>query len=525
MRIVGTAAVIALALFALVQARQHPADALGGASPAALVLVLAAGLGAWAAGLYLAARRSARLGGAALAAAGPTLFLAELPQPQSGGALAFTAALAFGATAPALAATAALAYPRRTAVWAGAAALAATGLWLGLLPALTFDPQATGCFECDRNLLFVGGAGLHAALVRSGLYAAAATCGLAAVLGLARGRPAALAAAFGAAGFAVSATYGVPTVSTATRALWLCQCGALALAAAAVALEAARTRRLTRRIAGLVAEALPSPEALRGAFGDPELAIVFPRGAGAVDAEGRAVGPAHGAITTVTRGGEAIAELRHGGGAPERVAEAARGAGLALEHMSLRARLRAELAELAGSRARIVEIGDGERRKLERDLHDGAQQRLIALSMTLDGRAREEVRAALAELRSLAHGIHPAALTDAGLEAAVRELALERDVPLRIEQLPAGRLPAAHESAAYRLVLDAVSCAERAGDGRAVRISIEDGLRARVGLPGVSPAEASAALTHAADRFAALGGGLTVAADADGAVAQASASA
>lgn len=91
---------------------------------------------------------------------------------------------------------------------------------------------------------------------------------------------------------------------------------------------------------------------------------------------------------------------------------------------------------------------------------------------------------------------------------------------LRVERLPAGRLPAAHESAAYRLVLDAVSCAERAGDGRAVRTPSGDCL---VGLPGVSPVEASAALMHAADRFAALGGEPTVAADADGAVVTASA--
>jgi signal transduction histidine kinase len=211
-----------------------------------------------------------------------------------------------------------------------------------------------------------------------------------------------------------------------------------------------------------------------------------------------------------------IAELRHGEGPPERIAAVARGAGLALEHASLRARLRAELTELAASRRRLVEVGDAERRRLERDLHDGAQQRLIALSMTLDGRARDEVKAALAELRALAHGIHPAALSEAGLRPAVLELADESAVALRLEALTGERLPEAVEAAVYRLILDAVRCAERHGDGGAVRVAVERGvgrLRARVVLPGVGEAVARSALQDAVDRFAALDGALTVIGD------------
>ena len=540
-------AVATLGVAALVQAHRHPVEGLGGGGSAALALALAAGLGAFAAGVQL--RRPA------LAAAGPALFLAELPQPQSGGALLFTAALALGATAPALAGTAALAYPRLArAAPDGAvagAALGATALWLGILPTATFDPRASGCFECPRNLLLIGGnGGLHDALVSSGLWASAAACAALALLALVRAAtrrsaaplvPAAVAAGLGAAGFAVSAGQGAPTVDATTRALWLVQCGALALAAAGVAFEVARNRRLARRIAGLVLSALPSAEALRATLGaglgDPELAIVFPRtGRAAVDIDGRpAPAPARDRrVTEVTRGGNVIAELRHGGDAPERVAEAARGAGLALEHASLRARLRAELADLAVSRARVIEVGDAERRRLERNLHDGAQQRLIALSVALQQvpsapagvvRAREEVALALDELRALAHGIHPAALSDAGLDAAVRDLIDGARVPARLESLPAGRLPAAVESAAYRLVLDAVACAERAGDGRALRIAmgLEAGmLRARLVLPGVAPAAAAATLEHADDRFAALAGELAVIKHEDGAAVEAS---
>ena len=253
-----------------------------------------------------------------------------------------------------------------------------------------------------------------------------------------------------------------------------------------------RARLLSHRIAGIVIDAMPSPEALRSTLaasvGDTTLSVAFPRGDGsAIDSDGRLVElQTPGAeVTEVMRGGEVVAYLRHAaelGGTSERLAEAARGAGLALEHASSRARLRAQLAELQTSRARIVEIGDGERRRLERNLHDGAQQRLIALSValqptteggTVNGRAREEILTALDELRSLAHGIHPASLTDAGLDAAVRELAESSRVPLQIESVPRERFSAAVESAVYRVVLDAVRCAERAGDGRSVSVSIE----------------------------------------------------
>jgi signal transduction histidine kinase len=177
-----------------------------------------------------------------------------------------------------------------------------------------------------------------------------------------------------------------------------------------------------------------------------------------------------------------------------------------------------------------VEIGDGERRRLERNLHDGAQQRLIALSVALqptteggiaNGRARVEILTALGELRSLAHGIHPASLTDAGLDAAVRELAESSRVPLQIESVPRERFSTAVESAAYRVVLDAVRCAERVGDGRSVSVSIErtpEALRVRLGLPGVDVEVAAHELEHAIDRVNALDGTASLALEEDSTV-------
>src|SRR5262249_48758515 len=104
---------------------------------------------------------------------------------------------------------------------------------------------------------------------------------------------------------------------------------------------------------------------------------------------------------------------------------------------------------------------------------------------------------------------------------AVRDLADGARVPTRLESLPAGRLPPAVELAAYRVVLDAIECAERSGDGRAGRIAIDNTQRVRVELPGVAPAAATVALRHAADRLTALDGALQVLPHPDGALVEA----
>ncbi|HEX6601197.1 MAG TPA: histidine kinase, partial [Solirubrobacterales bacterium] len=161
---------------------------------------------------------------------------------------------------------------------------------------------------------------------------------------------------------------------------------------------------------------------------------------------------------------------------------------LTVENEQLTAELEAKVEELRASRHRIVEAGYAERRRVERDLHDGAQQRLMALTMTLRlardkldadpatsaellDEAMEELAAATAELREFARGIHPVVLSDRGLAAALGGLAERSPVPVEIAAAPGERLPAPVESAAYFVVAEALAnAAKHAG---ATRVTID----------------------------------------------------
>ena len=193
--------------------------------------------------------------------------------------------------------------------------------------------------------------------------------------------------------------------------------------------------------------------------------------------------------------------------------------------------LREAVTELQDSRARIIAAADAERRRLERDLHDGAQQRLVAVSMKLGMAKRRlakgedvgelvagadtELHAAIAELRDLARGIHPAVLTDRGLAAALRDLATRASVPVEVAALPDERLPEPVEAAAYFTVSEAltnVAKYARASQAR-VEVARSNGHLAIAvaddGVGGASP-EAGSGLRGLADRLGALGGTLDV---------------
>ena len=214
-------------------------------------------------------------------------------------------------------------------------------------------------------------------------------------------------------------------------------------------------------------------------MGDPDLELAYPVGEDRyVDARGRSVNvvvPDGRAATPLVRDGRPVALILHRADVldnPELIEEVASAARLALENERLQAEARAQLEDLRSSRARIIEAGDAERRRLERDLHDGAQQRLVGLSLALRilrsrlgsdedrqlaarlDEAEAELGLAVAELRELAHGIHPAVLSDEGLAAAIETLAEE--APVRIVALPQERFPPAVETAAYLVVADAV---------------------------------------------------------------------
>jgi signal transduction histidine kinase len=255
----------------------------------------------------------------------------------------------------------------------------------------------------------------------------------------------------------------------------------------------AATRRARGPVGNLVVElgrAGPGRvrPALARAIGDPtlELALWLPEREAWVDEQGSDVAlPLGRPDRAVTYVGNDLAAIVHDPvfldqpALLEAVGSAAR---FALENERLQAELRAQLAELRESRARIVRAGDEERRRLERDLHDGAQQRLLGIGMALqllraEGRddalldeTEIEVKAALAELRELARGIHPAVLTDQGLAAAVRTLAERSPVPVEVEAED-GRLPAELETAVYFIVAEAL--ANVAKHARATKARIE----------------------------------------------------
>jgi signal transduction histidine kinase len=206
-------------------------------------------------------------------------------------------------------------------------------------------------------------------------------------------------------------------------------------------------------------------------------------------------------------------------------------AGIALENGRLEAELRARLQELHGSRTRVVEAEQNERRRLERDLHDGAQQRLVALALELGllaeqtgsdpptqtrlKRARSEVAESLSELRDIAHGLHPAVVSGHGLAVALDSLvaATPLDVRLTTDGLP--RLSEPLEVAAYYVVSESLTNATK--HAHATRVTVDVGvidgtLVAEIVDDGIGGAdsEGGAGLRGLADRVEALNGRLRI---------------
>ena len=198
----------------------------------------------------------------------------------------------------------------------------------------------------------------------------------------------------------------------------------------------------------------------------------------------------------------------------------------------LNAELHSRLEELAASRARIVTAGDVERRRLERNLHDGAQQRLVTLALSLrlalaklssdPAAARaalaggcDELLLAIEELRELARGLHPAVLSERGLRPAVEGLAARALLPVEIEDIPAARLPEPVEAAAYYLIAEALTNVAKYARASMVSIRVtasDESVVVEVsddGVGGADPA-AGSGLRGLADRVEALGGSLAV---------------
>ncbi|TCC39720.1 sensor histidine kinase [Kribbella sindirgiensis] len=284
---------------------------------------------------------------------------------------------------------------------------------------------------------------------------------------------------------------------------------------------------LQRRIHTEQAQPEDLESALRGALRDPALRVglLIPGASGFVDAAGAPV--AEPRLVPVLLGGEQIGVLASEATPPAVLKAVAAAAASLVEVTRLRAELAGALREVAASRARLVQAGDEERRRLERDLHDGAQQRLVALGMALrlaqrhldDGtvdvnglldQGVAELGTAVAELRQIAHGLRPTSLDD-GLHAALSAITQSLPIPVRL-QIPAD-LPEELATTAYFVAAEAVTNAAKYANATAIVVRVArsaDVMRVRIeddGCGGAVPRPGSG-LSGLLDRVAAVGGAL-----------------
>jgi signal transduction histidine kinase len=281
-------------------------------------------------------------------------------------------------------------------------------------------------------------------------------------------------------------------------------------------------------------------DALARALRDPSLTLAYwlPQYRSWVDLHGRAIEPpqpGHGrAMTLIDRGGTPVAALVHDSSLsdePQLLDAVSAAAGFALENGRLQAELAARLEELKGSRGRVIAAGQRERQRLERNLHDGAQQRLVALSLELTllerqfgadseasarlGHARRQIATSLDELRALARGLHPAVVSGHGLAVALESLAADAPVPVALDVVLDERLPEPVEVAAYYVVSESLANVGKhaRADSAAIAVSRDDAkVVIEVADDGVGGAdtEAGSGLRGLADRVEALDGLLRV---------------
>ena len=498
---------VAAGAASLAMARGNPAGSFAGESILNGLLELAAGWSLIFVGLLFSARRRRNAVGPLLIAAGFAWFLPEWSNPGTGSAFVFTAGLVGFLSCPPLVGHAALAYPggRLASVLERAVtvlAYAGAVILLGVLPAAVYDPRGEGCLECPRNLALVtGNVDAFATFTRWGLWLGLAWVAALGVLIIARlirtttstlrfVAPVLVAAAvylgFVAWDLQHSLSRNVLSNDSFDVRLWRREAIALAVLAAGVLWGLFRASQARAAVAALVVELGRAPsaggvrEALARTLREPNLLVAYRRAGedAYVDPEGRpadVTAEAGRAVTPVVRDGAPVAAIVHDArllddpGTVEEVVAAAR---LAIENERFQAEVRAQVESLRRSRARIVETGDAERRRLERDLHDGAQQRLVGLALVLRmlrtraessgdsvlearlSTAADELREALAELREVAHGIYPAALADEGFAPAMETLAEGADVAIELGDLPIERFDPAVENAAYFLVAE-----------------------------------------------------------------------
>lgn len=324
-----------------------------------------------------------------------------------------------------------------------------------------------------------------------------------------------------------------PTIQRVSLAL-------LGLAPVAFLAGLLRARLARTAVGDLVLELRAEPADLRAplarALRDPSLSLVYwlPQFGSWADQEGKPVDlPADRTrVTLINRDGQRVAALLHDpalNDEPQLLDAVTAAAAIALQTGRLQAELRANVDELRGSRVRVLQAGQKERQRLERDLHDGAQQRLVALSLSLGvlqtrldpdtqallAQARQEIAVSLAELRDVARGLHPAVLSAHGLAVALESLAAQAPVPTRLTVAVDRRVSETVEVAAYYVVCESLTNIGKHAratsatvtvarvDGQIVVEVVDDGC-------GGADTERGTGIRGLADRVEALGGRLRV---------------
>jgi signal transduction histidine kinase len=355
------------------------------------------------------------------------------------------------------------------------------------------EDDRLGCtHDCPRNLLLIDRndtvADLYAAIAAVlGVCLLGAVCVLTAMRWRGASRPERrILAPVLATGSVAAALFAIAAATGTSGLNWIAWGCLVALPFAFLA-GVLRARLARSGVADLLIELRGSPaptqlrDLLAAALGDPSLELAFwlPESESYADIDGRRMDLPEDdrrATTLIDVDGEHVAALLHDAALrdePGLLDAAGAAAGIALENARLQAELRARLLELKESRARVIEATDTERRRLERDLHDGAQQRLVAMSLDLGRlvaragsdpelkatieRTKREADESLRELRELARGIHPAVVTDYGLAVALEALAARAPIRVTLNVDLDRRPPAPVEVAAYYVVSECVT--------------------------------------------------------------------
>jgi len=525
-------------------------------SVAWIVLALTLGWGFAGAGIFAWWRRPDNRVGPLMTLVGFMWFLGALSSADA--AWAFTVGLVVGALWLGALVHMLVAFPtgrvepglERTVVTIGWSAAVALPLLAALVTA-----EPNGCEDCPRNLLLVWDSKTASdAVEAAGLVVAVVLLGgLGAVLirrwrGFGKVQRRALAPVVWTGGAValvglvslLPIAFGADEVSQVADALLIVLVTAVPFAFLVGLMRSSLSRAgavnaLFQRLGGAGAR-----DALAEALGDDSLALAYwlPDPGRYVDAGGHAVAlpaaAADRAVTEIERDGAPVAAIVHDPALledRELVRTAGAAAALALENERLAAEVRARYDDLRAASARLVAAGDAARRRIERDLHDGAQQRLVSLSVTLNLARRHaepgsrtaalldsavaELTAGLSELRELARGIHPPVLTERGLDPALEGLAARAPLPVTLSASLGERLPPAVEAAAYFVVMEALTNVAKYASATAAEVTVQrtDGHVVidvtDDGVGGADPAGGSG-LAGLADRVAALGGRLEI---------------